>query len=65
MRVTAMRVVSYDVEQVRLGIAELNEISIEEVSEQEAMELIYGWASEDLGTTSNDIIFQDEDGNEV
>lgn len=65
MKVNAMRVVSYDVDEVRSSIAELNEISVEEVSEDEAMDLIYGWASEDLGIRVKDIIFQDEDGNDL
>jgi hypothetical protein len=65
MKINAMRVVSYDVDEVRSSIAELNGIPIEEVSQDEAEELIYTWASEDLGVRVKDIIFQDEDGNDL
>ena len=64
MIVTAQKNVSYSVDEVRSTIAELNDISIEETSVEEALELIWGWVTEDFGD-SYGVVLLDEDGNEL
>ncbi len=64
MKINAIKVITYDVDAVMETIADMNGIPIEEVSEEEARELIYGFAIEDFGDTWG-VIFQDENGNEL
>ena len=63
MKIIAMKTITYDVDAVMETIADMNGIPIEEVSEEEAREMIYGFAVEDFGDTG--IIFQDENGNDL
>ena len=64
MIVTAQKNISYNVDEVRSTIAELNDIPIEETSVEEALELIWGWVTEDFGD-SYGVVLLDEDGNEL
>ena len=64
MIVTAQKNISYSVDEVRKSIAELNEISFEETSVEEALELIWGFIAEDFGD-SYGVVLLDEEGQEV
>lgn len=64
MIVTAQKNVSYSVDEVRSTIAELNDISIEETSVEEAIALIWDFITEDFGD-SYGVVLVDEEGNEV
>jgi hypothetical protein len=64
MIVTAQKNISYNVDEVRSTIAELNDISIEETSEEEALALIWDFITEDFGD-SYGVVLLDEDGKEV
>jgi len=60
-RVNAMRVVTYDPQEVKDSLIEMNFGG--DFSDQEVLDLIAEWAVEDLGTT--DFILQDQDGEEL
>jgi hypothetical protein len=64
MIVTAQKNISYNVDEVRSTIAELNDISIEETYEEEALALIWDFITEDFGD-SYGVVLLDEDGKEV
>lgn len=64
MIVTAQKNVSYNVDEVRKSIAELNDISIEETSVEEAIALIWDFITEDFGD-SYGVVLLDEEGQEV
>jgi signal transduction histidine kinase len=64
MIVTAQKNISYSVDEVRKSIAELNDISIEDTSVEEALEIIWGFITEDFGD-SYGVVLIDEDGQEV
>jgi signal transduction histidine kinase len=64
MIVTAQKNVSYSVDEVRSTIAELNDISIEETSVEEAIALIWDFITEDFGD-SYGVVLIDEEGQEV
>lgn len=64
MIVTAQKNISYNVDEVRSTIAELNDIPIEEASVEEALEIIWGFITEDFGD-SYGVVLLDEDGKEV
>lgn len=64
MIVTAQKNVSYNVDDIRSTIAELNDIPIEDTSIEEAIELIRHFIIEDFGD-SRGVSLLDEDGNEV
>lgn len=64
MIVTAQKNISYSVDEVRKSIAELNDISIEETSVEEAIALIWDFITEDFGD-SYGVVLLDEEGQEV
>lgn len=64
MIVTAQKSISYNVDEVRSTIAELNDIPLEETSVEEAVTLIWDWITEDFGD-SYGVVLLDEEGNEV
>lgn len=64
MIVTAQKSISYNVDEVRSTIAELNDIPLEETSVEEAVALIWDWVTEDFGD-SYGVVLLDEEGNEV
>ena len=64
MIVTAQKNISYSVDEVRSTIAELNDISIEETSVEEALALIWDFITEDFGD-SYGVVLLDEEGQEV
>lgn len=64
MIVTAQKNISYNVDEVRSSIAELNNIPIEEATVEEAVALIWEWVVEDFGD-SYGVVLLDEEGKEV
>lgn len=64
-RVNAIFVITYDVNEVRRSLAELNEIELSEVKDYEITDLIQTWLAEDFGKLSEQVILQDENGEEV
>lgn len=64
MIVTAQKNISYNVDEVRNTIAELNQIPIEDVPVREALDLIWDFITEDFGD-SYGVVLLDEEGNEV
>lgn len=64
MIVTAQKNISYNVDEVRSTIAELNDIPIEETSVEEAVALIWDFIVEDFGD-SYGVVLLDEEGNEL
>lgn len=60
-RVNAMRVVTYDPQEVKDSLIEMNPDV--EISDQDVLDMIEEWAYEDFGTT--DFILQDQDGEEL
>lgn len=64
MIVTAQKNISYDVNDVRDTIAELNGIPFEDTSVDEALKIIWGFITEDFGD-SYGVVLLDEEGNEL
>ncbi len=62
--INATKVITYNIDDVRDSIAELNQIDIDDVSDSDAMELIYGWIIEDFGD-SYGVVITDENGEEL
>ena len=63
--ITAMRTATYDVAQIVEDIAEEQDKRPEEVTLEEVMDRINDYAIEDLATSRQGIIFQDQYGGEV
>jgi hypothetical protein len=63
--ITAMRATTYNVEQIIQDIAEVEERPIESVTLDEVMDRIADYATEDLASSRNVIIYQDQDGGEI
>jgi hypothetical protein len=64
-RINVMRVISYDVQEVRESLAELNGISFEKVKGLEIIALIEDWVGEDFAMQEGKEIWQDQDGQEL
>lgn len=65
-RINAMKVISYDVQQIAESLMEENEIEASEVTLEMVMEKIETWVSEDINESRDDmIIYQDENGEEI
>jgi len=64
MRVLATKAKYYDVYEVRETIAELNNIPVEDVLEEEAISLIWKFVAEDFGDLDN-VELVDDEGNFV
>ena len=64
MIVTAQKNISYDVNDVRDTLAELNNIQFEDTSIEEALNIIWEWVVEEFGG-SDGVVLLDEDGREV
>ena len=63
--VTAMRVVTYSTEQIIDDLSEAYEKPASEVTLDEVMEWIADNATEDLSLSWNNIIYSDDNGNEI
>ena len=64
-RVNASITVTYDLNEVRKTLAELNEIQPHEVKDHEITDLVQTWLAEDLGSLSERAILQDENGENI
>ena len=66
-RINAMKVVSYDVASMVEAIIDLNngEITADDITLDEILDLISGWVNEDMANPQNKVIFQDENGEEL
>lgn len=64
MIVNAIKSISYNAAEVRDTIAELNQIPIEDVPMEEAINLIWDFITEDFGD-SYGVILLNEDGEEL
>ena len=64
MIVTAQKNISYDVNDVRDTLAELNNIQFEDTSIEEALNIIWDYVVEEFGG-SDGVVLLDEDGREV
>lgn len=64
-RVNATVTITYDVNEVRKTLAELNGIKLHEVKDYEITDLIQSWLAEDFGSLSEQITLQDENGEEL
>lgn len=64
-RINAIHTVTYNVEEVRDSLAELNGVMPSQVSETEIFELIQSWITEDFGQYVGDLTVQDENGDEL
>lgn len=63
-KINAMRVVTYDVNQEMIeDLMERHECSKEELTTEHIIDYVGDWAIDDLSTTYNGTIFQDQDGN--
>ena len=66
-RINAMKVISYDVQQVAKALMEEQEYQAHEITLEIIMETIEDWADKDFNLQGNfsDVIFQDENGEEI
>ena len=65
-RINAMKVVSYDVQQIVEALMAENEIEADKVTLEMVMDRVETWASEDINDSRDDmIIYQDENGEEL
>lgn len=64
MRLLATKAKYYDVYEVRETIAELNNIPVEDVLEEEAIQMIWKFVAEDFGDT-DEVELVDDEGNFV
>lgn len=63
--ITAMRAVTYNTHQIAEDIAEANDKPISEVTLEEVMDRVADYATEDLASSHNKIIYQDQNGEPV
>jgi hypothetical protein len=63
-QINVMKVVTYDPRYIAECIAELDGISVDEVSIDDVFDYIQGWVEEDFGT-EHTLIYQDENGEEL
>ena len=64
-RITAMRLMSYDVRQIANDMAEASEKDISEITLDDVMNAVADYATEDLASSYIRIIYQDENGVEL
>ena len=66
-RVNAIRTVTYNVASIVETIVEMNagDVKAEDVTLDEVLDIIAEWATEDLSSSRKEIIYQDQNGEEV
>lgn len=63
-RINVMRVVTYNTAEVVKDLHEETGVNPEDITLDEVLDRIEEWAADDLGDTS-DLIYQDENGNDL
>lgn len=65
--IVVTRSFTYDVEEVKRSIREINNDPALEVSDDEVLDLVNEWAYEDMRSapTRHDMVFLDEDGSPI
>ena len=64
-RITALVAVTYDVRQIVEDLTAWEDVEPESVTLEQVMERVKDYATEDVFNARNEIVFQDENGNEV
>jgi hypothetical protein len=66
-RINAMKVISYDVQQIAETLMAEQELEAHEITLEMVIERIESWVEEDFANQGNfsDVIFQDENGEEI
>lgn len=65
-RINAMKVISYDVQQIVEALMAEQEVEAEEVTLEMVMDRIESWVEEDfINDVSDSTIYQDENGEEL
>lgn len=66
-KIVCQRTFTYDVEEVKNSIRDINNDQTLEVSLEEVWDLVYEWAYEDMRSapSRHDLTFVDEDGKEI
>lgn len=64
-KINATFVVTYDVNDLRNNLAELNGVEEAEIKDHEIATAIYGLLGDDFGALAPQVILQDENGEEV
>lgn len=64
MIVNAVKTITYNVNAIREAIAEMNQIPVEDVPMQEALEMVERFVVEDFGD-SYGVVLLDEDGEQL
>ena len=65
-RINAMKVISYDVQQIAESLMAENKVEASEITLEMVMERIEEWIEEDFANdVAGDTIFQDENGEEI
>lgn len=64
-RITALVAVTYDVEQIVEDLTQWKDVEPDSVTLEQVMERVKDYATEDVFDAGNEIVFQDEQGNEV
>lgn len=62
--INVMKVVTYDVQRICEDIQVATEKSIDEITIEDCLDWISDWVQEDFGGSTN-LIYQDENGNEL
>lgn len=62
-RINVMRVVSYGVDGIVDDLVNYMEKDLNEITIEDCLDWIEDWVAEDFGT--NDVIYQDENGNDL
>jgi len=64
-RINVMRVVTYDVSNICKQIHETLEKSLDEITIEDCMNWIEDWVNEDFDGYTDELIYQDENGEEL
>ena len=66
-KIICQRTFTYDIKEIKDSIRELNNNPKMKVSDEEALDLIYSWAYEDMlsAPSRHDLTFVNEDGEEI
>lgn len=67
MRVTVTRSFTYDVEEIKNSIRQINNDPEQEVTDDEVLELIESWVQEDMRSpiSRHELVYTDDEGQEL